>query len=201
MAGASKAKKDKKAKAGSGASDSGASSWRARKDDFLERHATHMLIAAAILFFLAMIALKLAFNYIEGLASIALIVFGAGFLWFYHDMVFPLKFGFNGDSVWPFVGIFAFLGWSFDGAGNRIYNVPVELFCPPVSKLAREVVSIETSDGTELGQAFSCVSRLDGSRTEIAWYFVDLVRVVEYVAIGMVLIFAFRGVLYFRNGK
>lgn len=201
MAGASKAKKDKVAKAAAGVSGSVASSWRSRKDDFLERHATHMFIVAAILFFLAMMALKLAFDYVEGLASIALIVFAAAFLWIYHDVVFPLKFGFKGDSVWPFVGIFVFLGWSFDGAGNRLYNIPVEIFCPPASKLVREVVSIETSDGSELGQAFSCVSRLDGSQTEIAWYLVDLVRVVEYLAIGLALIFAFRGVLYLRNGK
>ncbi len=204
MAEMSKAKKDKKAKAASANRDAAtprSSTWRVRYDNFVEQHATHMFIAAAILFFVAMIALKLAFSYVEGLASAALLIFGAVFLWFYHDMVFPLKFGLNGDSVWPYIGIFAFLGWSLDGAGNRLYNIPVGIFCPPASKLAREVVSIETSDGTELGQAFTCVSRIDGSQTEIAWYFVDLVRVAEYAVIGLVLMFAFRGVLYLRNGK
>ena len=76
MAEMSKAKKDKKAKAASANRDAAtprSSTWRVRYDNFVEQHATHMFIAAAILFFVAMIALKLAFSYVEGLASAALL--------------------------------------------------------------------------------------------------------------------------------
>lgn len=148
-----------------------------------------------------MLALKFSFYYVEGLASIALLIFGAIFLWKYNDAVFPLRFRFSEDSVWLYVGLFAFLGFLLDGAGNLIYNKPLELLCPAASRLTREVVSIETSDGIEFGQAFTCVSRIGGENVEIAWYLVDLMRIAEYIVIAFVLIALCRALPFWKHAK
>lgn len=199
MGGASEAKKNKTRN--SAAPGSGIKALRTWFDDLFERHVNAFFIAGAILFFVAMLALKFSFYYVEGLASVALLIFGAAFLWKYNDAVFPLRFRFSEDSVWLYVGLFAFLGFLFDGAGNLVYNKPLEFLCPTASRLTREVVSMETSDGTEFGQAFTCVSRIGGENTEIAWYLVDLIRIAEYIAIAFILIAACRALLFWKHAK
>jgi len=204
MAGASEAKKKTKNAKAARTSAAPRSRTRALRnwfDDLFERHVNVFFVAGAKLFFVAMLALKFSFYYVEGLASVALLIFGAVFLWKYHDAVFPLRFKFSEDSVWLYVGLFAFLGFIFDGAGNAFYNKPLELLCPTASRLAREVVSIETSDGTEFGQAFICVSRIGGENVEIAWYLVDMIRIAEYIVIAFVLIAVCRAILFWKHAK
>lgn len=174
---------------------------RQRLDNFIGRYENWIIFAGGVLVLAVLAAFRYSFYYFEGIASISLLIFGIAFLWKKHDFIFPLEFKFSEDSVWLWVGLFAFLGYVFDGAGNFIYNKPLELFCPVATKLTREVVTIDTVDGAELAQVFSCVSRLDGEVTEISWYLVDLLRIFEYVALGFVLIAIFRAFLWWKSKR
>jgi hypothetical protein len=204
MAGAGGRKKAKKKKAiekQKAPSKTESKTFRQRLDNFISRYENWVLFVGGILVLAVLAAIRFSFYYVEGIASIALLILGVTFLWKKHGFLFPLEFKFYEDSVWLWIGLFAFLGYVFDGAGNFIYNKPLELFCPAATKLTREVVSIDTIDGTELVQVFSCVSRIDGEATEIAWYLVDLIRIFEYIALGFLLIAIFRAFLWWRSNQ
>lgn len=174
---------------------------RQRLDNFIGRYENWILIIGGIIVLTVFAAIRFSFYYIEGVASIALLIFAIAFLWKKHDFIFPLEFKFYEDSIWIYIGLFAFFGYVFDGAGNFIYNKPLEFFCPAATKLTREVVTIDTIDGAELAQVFSCVSRIDGEAAEIAWYLVDLIRILEYIALSFVLIAGFRAFLGWKSNQ
>src|SRR5687768_5529020 len=202
-AGAKKRAKKKKAKTEKqkAASKTESKAFRQRLDNFIGRYENWILFGGGILVLAVLAAIRFSFYYVEGIASVALLILAVTFLWKKHDFIFPLEFKFYEDSIWLWVGLFAFLGYVFDGAGNFIYNKPLELFCPAATKLTREVETIDTVDGAELVQVFSCVSRIDGEATEIAWYLVDLIRILEYVALGFLLIAIFRAFLWWRSNR
>jgi hypothetical protein len=205
MAGAGTKKNPKKKKAKPekkiAASKTETKMFRQRLDNFIGRYENWIIFAAGALVLAVLAAFRFSFYYIEGIASITLLVIAVTFLWKKQNFIFPLEFRFSEDSVWLWVGLFTFLGYVFDDAGNFIYNKPLELFCPAATKLTRDVMTIDTVDGAELVQVFSCVSRLDGEATEIAWYLVDLIRIFEYIALGFVLIAIFRAFLWWKSNR
>lgn len=205
MAGAGTKKNHKKKKAKPekkiAASKTETRAFRQRVDNFIGRYENWIIFAGGVLVLAVLAAFRFSFYYFEGVASISLLVIAVTFLWKKHNFIFPLEFKFSEDSIWLWVGLFAFLGYVFDGAGNFIYNKPLELFCPAATKLTREVETIDTVDGAELVQVFSCVSRIDGDSAEIAWYLVDLIRIFEYIALGFVLIAIFRAFLWWKSNR
>lgn len=175
--------------------------FRQKLDNLTARYENYILIAGGVFILAVLAVLRFSFYYVEGIASIALLIIAIAFLWRSKDIIYPIEYSLSGDSVLIWIGAFAFLGYVFDGAGNFIYNKPLGLFCSPAAKLMREVTSVDTIDGTELVQVFSCVSRIDGEATEIAWYLVDLIRIFEYIALGFVLVAVFRAFLWWKTNR
>lgn len=143
-----------------------------------------LIIGAILLFIGIIVALNVFFQMtlnFEGIASILLFVVGCAAVWFLWKE--PIDSGFLKIMM---IVVFAVFGALFDGAGNFIYNKPLELaFCPAESELTREVSSYETEDGTMYTHHFACFSE---SRNEtvkqIPGWVSSALRFLEYALLG-----------------
>lgn len=140
-----------------------------------------------ILAFAAIVATFYFTTYVEGVASLALLIIAVVFLWKKGED-FPPG---NWEPLLPILG-FAFLGLMFDGAGNRIYNQPIQyLFCPAgTTSLVRDVRSYENHEGDDVAyHQFSCWSRTEGKIVkQVPVLFTSPIRFVEYALIAAVLL-------------
>jgi hypothetical protein len=99
----------------------------------------------------------------------------------------------SGSSFFLALGIcfFALMGVAIDQPGNYLYNKPLEIFfCPENTRLERDVeVSHPLPGRTDMTQNFYCEDKNDNAIEGISVLNVILVRFVEYVIIGYLLIF------------
>lgn len=123
-------------------------------------------------------------NY-EGVASVGLLVLLAGFLMWFGREIFENKF-----TVITVLAIFVFLGLIFDGAGNFIYNKPIQMLCPAETFLSREVVISEDYDGnTVYTHYFSCFAEnQEVAVKQFPVYQTFGIRLIEYILLGLSLI-------------
>lgn len=121
----------------------------------------------------------------EGVASIGLLILGFGtIVWLGHEIVE------NKFTILIFIVVFSILGIIFDGAGNFIYNKPIQMLCPAETVLSREVIVSEDYEGnTAYRHVFSCYSMTQGqSVKQLPLYQTGGIRLVQYLTIGFVLL-------------
>lgn len=146
------------------------------------------ILIRAILLLIAVIAALAGIVYVsayfEGIASILLLLLGFAVSWLRRE---DLVHG--GVLLVAMIGLFAVVGTFFDGAGNFIYNKPLELaFCPAETELVREVTTYETEEGEAYLHKFACYSASQNQTVkEIPTYFSIGLRFFEYVLLGLIL--------------
>lgn len=121
----------------------------------------------------------------EGVASIGLLVLLTGFLIWSGREIVENKF-----MVITVLAIFVFLGVIFDGAGNFIYNKPIQMLCPSETYLSREVVISEDYEGnTVYTHIFSCFAEnQEKAVKQFPVYQTFGIRLIEYILLGLALI-------------
>ena len=82
------------------------------------------------------------------------------------------------------------MGAALDQPGNFIYNKPIEwIFCPAASELMRETIQRGLSGGgVSLSQKFACVAENGQVLRQISVWEVLIIRFIEYVIIGYILL-------------
>lgn len=93
-AGTKKRAKQKKAKIEKqkAASKTEKERFRQKFDNFIARFKNWILIVSGIFVLAVLAAIRFSFYYVEGVASIALLIFAFAFLWRNHDFICPLEF-------------------------------------------------------------------------------------------------------------
>ncbi len=169
------------------------------KTNNFEKLPTSVLLVGAILLIVAFGGLIYLAVFFEGVASILLLLFGFVILWF-QGKNWGLD---NGLGFILAIIVFAILGIIFDGAGNFIYNKPLELaFCPPETELMREVSTYETEEGENYLHNFSCHTLTQGQTVkEIPLYFSIGLRFFEYILLGCLMIGIYAVFSRFRKAK
>ncbi|MDQ3801910.1 MAG: hypothetical protein M3384_21005 [Acidobacteriota bacterium] len=154
-----------------------------------------IIVGGVALFIGAMLAGFYALAFVEGVASVILLVCGWA----------AFRVGNNSPNlesssfgVAVIITFFALMGASLDQTGNYFYNQPMEwIFCPAESKLVREVVTRAIRGGVALSQISTCVADSGGAvLRNISGFEQFAFRFFEYVLIGYVLLGASR--LYTR---
>lgn len=89
-----------------------------------------------------------------------------------------------------FLAVFTFAGTAFDGAGNPVYNKPIEKLCPAETELIREVEFVEGSDYDDNDvylQRFNCFSKTENKIVEVIprWKTI-FVRCLEYLFLSLI---------------
>lgn len=169
-----------------------------------------VLVVAAVVAMIAFVALIQAAFFgsgrIEGLASIALLLGGWASLRLFsppssrrkqviRERLQPnatrQQHGPGVRSMLTALGVltFAFIGFAVDQAGNRLYNLPIELlFCPDGTELRRaENIRNPRPGTTTITQDFTCVNPSGSVVREVAPGAALGVRFVEYVALAYLL--------------
>lgn len=144
-----------------------------------------ILFVGGIIFFFQAIAT------VEGFASILFLLIG-----FFivkastSDEIKNSKNKGSGFALAMGIVFFALMGMAIDQPGNVIYNKPIEiLFCPRGSFLARDTITSHPLPGrTDITQSYDCVDESGDLKQSIDVFHVILVRFVEYVIIGYVLV-------------
>lgn len=135
----------------------------------------------------------------EGVASIIFLLAGIAF---YKTNQKNLLFEHFGFTV-GFIILFAFLGMVFDGAGNFIYNKPIENLCPAENELVRDVKYVENYDGEDsILHQFSCFSMTENNVIyEIPRWKSLGIRFLEYVFLGVFFVGFYWFMSKFRTKK
>ncbi len=124
--------------------------------------------------------------YYEGFASILFLIAGIAF---YKTSQKNLLFEHYGFII-GFIFFFAILGMVFDGAGNFVYNKPIENLCPAENELVRDVKFVENYDGEDsILHQFSCFSMPENKIIyQIPRWKTLGIRFLEYILIGMIFV-------------
>ncbi|MEP7103325.1 MAG: hypothetical protein ABI721_01275 [Candidatus Dojkabacteria bacterium] len=128
---------------------------------------------------------------VEGAASVIILIAGIFVIRGSDSInVKGVKEKSSGFMVGVGIVFFALMGMAIDQPGNFIYNKPIEvLFCPAGTYLSRDqIVSHPLPERTDITQDFDCVDSTGNAATSIDMWNVILVRFVEYVIIGYILI-------------
>lgn len=121
----------------------------------------------------------------EGVASIGLLVVATVILiWFGREVIE------NKVNTIIVLVIFTFLGLVFDGAGNFIYNKPIQMLCPAETYLNREVIISEDYEGnTTHNHVFSCFAEnQEKAIKHFPLYQTGGIRFFEYIFLGTILL-------------
>lgn len=139
-----------------------------------------------IMFIIILPAIVLySFAHFEGVASILFLIVGFALLKeTFRNLILE-----SPRNALIFVLVFTVTGTLFDGAGNLIYNKPVESLCPAETELVREVVIVEGlshEDNDAYAQIFSCFSVGENKTVEVVskWKILGI-RFLEYLAISL----------------
>lgn len=102
-----------------------------------------------------------------------------------------------------FIILFAFFGMIFDGAGNFIYNKPIEKLCAAENELVRDVKYVENYDGEDsILHQFSCFSSAENKIIyEIPRWKTLGIRFLEYVFLGVFFVGLYWVVLKMQSAK
>ena len=142
-------------------------------------------IVILLLFVVPTLLIYLTAEY-EGVASILFLLGGIAFYKTGQNNPFLKHYGF----AIGFIILFGILGMVFDGAGNFIYNKPIEKLCPAENELVRDVKYVETHDGDDsILHQFSCFSFSENKIVyEIPRWKTLGIRFLEYVFLGVFLV-------------
>lgn len=145
-----------------------------------------MIVGAAALLIGGSLAIFYAAGYVEGFASVILLILG---WWGFRIGNNSDDFVVGGLGTALGIAFFALMGMTLDQPGNFLYNQPMEwLFCPENSELARATIQRGSYNGVSLSQNFACIDRTGGAARAIAGYEHFGFRFVQYVLIGYVLL-------------
>ncbi|MCD9188328.1 MAG: hypothetical protein LUM44_18065 [Pyrinomonadaceae bacterium] len=135
----------------------------------------------------------------EGIASILFLIAGAAFYKTSQRKLVVEDYRF----AVGFIILFAFLGLIFDGAGNFLYNKPIENLCPPQNELARDVKYVENYDGEDsILHQFSCFSSAENKIVyEIPRWKTLGIRFLEYIFLGAVFVVFYRVLSNLKTSK
>jgi hypothetical protein len=151
-----------------------------------------IIVGGGALIIGGMLAGFFALGYLEGFASILLLI--AGWYGFRAGNNSPEL---NAGSLGIAVGItfFALMGMALDQTGNYLYNKPIEwIFCPAETELVRETIKRGArGGGVSLSQSFNCVAENGGAVVRSVGFLEFLgVRFFEYVLLGYILLYLSR---------
>lgn len=126
----------------------------------------------------------------EGVASILFLIAGVAFYKTSQRKLVVEDYRFTIG----FVILFAFLGLVFDGAGNFLYNKPIENLCPPKHELVRDVKYVENYDDEDsILHQFSCFSSAENRIFyEIPRWKTLGIRFLEYIFLGSIFVVFYR---------
>ncbi|HEY0049345.1 MAG TPA: hypothetical protein VGB68_08685 [Pyrinomonadaceae bacterium] len=148
-----------------------------------------IIVAAVALFIGAIMGGFYALAFVEGFASLILLL--CGWAAFRAGNNSP-QLESSSFGIALVISFFALMGMSLDQPGNYFYNKPVEwIFCPAESRLERGVISTGTRGGrgVSVSQNFTCAADQSGEVLRKISTFEQLaVRFFEYVLLGYVLL-------------
>lgn len=183
----------------------GNSPIKSRKS-FFSRIPSWLTAVIVLLAAFAFIGLNILFvvgiSSFEGFASMIFLTIGT--LMF---VVFALKRRVTTASGRPITGalviFFAFMGAVIDQPGNFAYNKPLEwTSCPDGSSLDRKMDIFHVHPGkTMYSQDFTCYDAQGNAVKQISMFWVIFIRFLEYIVLGILLVFVRRLIQEWRENR